>query len=237
MTISPLTGALPDFGSPTLQGLEAPEDIVDGQRIGGNNRRQFVRFYTKKFMQPYAQEVRVNERTGAVQVLKTGLKEVEWEMVNIVTPGDKNVVDDRAQDFHKRSYFQQYKNFRDGKGVPMGQPIEECSYVAPEVCTELKYLNVHVEEQLADASDILCEQLPNGFQLREFARANCKARSDNAATPQVAALRAEMEKLQSVLSAQAQELAAMKSGIVPSESEAAEAPKKRGRPAKVNLEA
>jgi hypothetical protein len=192
MDIPNINSAIPTFGSPTLEGLEVGPNVSDGQRIGGSSKRQFVHFYKKKIAEPYAVEVKVNERTGNVQVVKTDVRTVEKEFVRVVTPGDKNDVDDFAQDYHRREYWNHYRNFRDGKGIPLGTPIEDCHYVAPSIQTELKYLGVHTEEQLADAADILVERLPDGHSLRVFARTNCQARLDNAGSGQIALLQKQL---------------------------------------------
>jgi hypothetical protein len=185
--------------------------------------------------EPYAVEVRINEKTGATQVLKTAVREVEREMVHIVTPGDKNEVDDFAQDYHRREYWHHYKAFRDGKGIPLGTPVEECQYIAPTIATELKYLGVHTEEQLADAADLLVERLPDGYSLREFARTNCKVKADNKNAGSINLLKSEMLKLQETIQAQAAQLEAMK-GIVTPDGEPVQ-PRRGGRPRKVDLEA
>jgi hypothetical protein len=235
MDLSPINNAIPTFGSPTLEGLEVGPGVQDGQRIGGNSKRQFVRFYNKRMAEPYAVEVRINEKTGATQVLKTAVREVEREMVHIVTPGDKNEVDDFAQDYHRREYWHHYKAFRDGKGIPLGTPVEECQYIAPTIATELKYLGVHTEEQLADAADLLVERLPDGYSLREFARTNCKVKADNKNAGSINLLKSEMLKLQETIQAQAAQLEAMK-GIVTPDGEPVQ-PRRGGRPRKVDLEA
>jgi hypothetical protein len=236
MDLSPINNAIPTFGSPTLEGLEVGPGVQDGQRIGGSSKRQFVRFYNKRMAEPYAVEVRINEKTGATQVLKTAVREVEREMVHVVTPGDKNEVDDFAQDFHRREFWNQYRAFRDGKGIPLGTPIEECQYIAPTIATELKYLGVHTEEQLADAADILVERLPDGYSLREFARTNCKVKLDNQNVGSINLLKAEMLKLQETIQAQAAALEAMKGSIVTPDGEPVQS-RRGGRPRKVDLEA
>lgn len=244
---SPLSNAIPTFGAQTLEDLDLnPNNIKDGQRIGGNSRRQFVRFYKKIENEVYATDVRIDPKTGSTTVIKTGIRPVEREFVHVVTPGDKNEIETKAEDFHRREFFHAYKNFRDGKGIPLGTSIEECSYIAPALQLELKYRSVHTEEQLADASDLLLEQIPDGYNLREFARANVKVRQDNAASGTVRLLRSQVDELQSALKAQMQQMAEMRalvqaqSGLIaaPTVTEAPEeSPRKPGRPRKVDLEA
>lgn len=186
--------AIPTFGAATLEGFDTT-GAQPGQRLPGL-KRQYVRFYRKTIPVVCATEVKINEKTGTTQVLKTAVKEVEREMVNIVTPGDSsNIVDDFAEDFHRREHWREYKAFRDGKVGPIGKDIDECtSYISPHVATELRYLGVHTEEQLAAASDLLCGQIACGFDLREFARACVKAQEGNKNLDQVRNLQAELVK-------------------------------------------
>lgn len=201
MQASPLNGgAIPNWGAQTLMGFDE-RNVQEGVRVKGSNR-QHVHFYKKKIVMPIATEVEKRELPfGVVQttVKKTGFKEVELECVRIITPGDKNVLDDVASDFHRREHWLHYKNFRDGKGVPLGTPIDDVTFISQGIATELKYLGVHTLEQFADAADILCNQIPSGWELREFARAQCKANEQNQSLTQVNVLRAELEKSQAVV--------------------------------------
>lgn len=213
--------AIPSFGANTLEGFDTT-GVQPGQRIPGI-KRQYVRFYKKIIPQVYATEVYVNPKTGSTQVLKTDVRNVEKEMVHIVTPGDNNnIVDDFAEDFHKREHWQAYKNFRDGKTAPLGKDIDECSsYISPHAATELRYRGVHTEEQLADASDLLCSQIASGFDLREFARACCKASQESKSLTQVLAMKGELEqsrKLIADLQAQINQINRNPSGVILSSS-------------------
>lgn len=187
MQLSPLSAAIPTFGSATLEDLDFSK-AKDGARIGGDSKRQFVRFY-KKIV---ATVVKALDGTARVD-------EKEREFVQIVTPGDTNNVDDFAQDYHKREHWQSYRAFREGRTAPMGMPIEEASFISPEVATELRYLHVHTIEQLADAADYLCGQIPNGWDMREFARAMCKANAKNQNLNEINVLKAELNEAKSTL--------------------------------------
>jgi len=245
---SPLSNAIPTFGAQTLEDLDlSPDTIKDGQRIGGSSRRQYVRFYRKTVNEIVATDVRIDAKTGSTTVLKTAIKPTEREFVHVVTPGDKNEIETVAEDYHRREFWHAYKNFRDGKGIPLGTPIEECHYVAPSIQLELKYRNVHTEEQLADASDLLLDQIADGYSLREFARANVRVRQDNAASGTVRLLRSQVDELQAALKAQMDQMQEMRalvqaqgSIVIPSTIDrevSAESPRKAGRPKKVDLEA
>lgn len=192
MDLSPLSQIIPSFGSPTLEGFDT-SNIQDGQRLGGSPNRQAVRFYKKKIVELRADKVRINPKTGNTEILSTKPVEVEKEFVSIVTPGDKNSVDDFAQDYHKREYFRQYAAFRAGKTAPIGLDIEECSFISAPVATELRYRGILVVEQLAEASDEICNILPDGYNLREFARAMVKATIENKSLGHVNVLKIELE--------------------------------------------
>lgn len=212
--LSPLSKVIPSFGAPTLQDFDTA-NVAEGQRIGGS-KRQYVRFYKKKWVEIYTTKARINEKTGTSTPLETGTREVEKEFVHIVTPGDKNAVDDFAQDFHRREHWAEYKAFRDGRTAPLGMSIDECTFISPSIATELKYLGVHTVEQLADGADILCNQIANGWELREYARAVCKANKDNQSLEQVNLLKGELVKSQEMILQMQSELQALKNGMAPS---------------------
>lgn len=222
MEVSPLDQVIPSWDAPTLQGFDP--NIVPGERSRGASR-QYVRFYKKTFIEVYAKKVKINEKTGTTQVLQTGSRPVEKEMVHIVTPGDKNEIDDVATTFHKRNFWQQYKAFRDGRTAPIGLNLDECNFISPGVVTELKYLGCHTAEQLADSSDDLCNQVPDGWMLREFAKQYCKTQTDNKQSEQVNLLRVELEKSREVITQMRQEMNEMKGLVLDSKGQIAEIPK------------
>lgn len=190
MDLSPLSKVIPSWDAKTLQGFDTSH-VQDGQRIKGDDR-QFVRFYKKVVPVIYSTRVKINEKTGATQILEQKVKEVEREFVQIKTPGDTNEVDDFAEDFHRREHWRHYKAFRDGRTAPIGTPIDEATFISSHVATELRYMGVHVVEQLADASDHLCQTIPNGFELREFAKTTVKAQTKE--NPKLLALMQELEE-------------------------------------------
>lgn len=217
MELSPLDTVIPNWDSPTLQGFDT-NSMAPGERVRGS-ARQYVRFYSKTFNEVYASEVRHNEKTGTTQVVKTASRPITKEMVHIITPGDKNEIDDVACDFHRRQFWAQYKAFRDGKTAPLGTSLDECTFVSPSVATELRYLGCHTVEQLADASDLLSNQVANGWELREFARAHCKASGENKTGAQVQILKAELETSRSVIEEMQKQLNEMKGMLLNSKGE------------------
>lgn len=212
MQTSPLESAVNPWGAPTLDGFDT-SSVGQGQRIGGSNR-QYVRFYKKNVPETYATKVRTDPKTGTNKVLATDVRNVEVEYVHIVTPGDKNEIDQPAQLFHKKEHFIAYTAFRDGKTAPIGIDVEETSFIAPSVALELKYRGCHTVEQLADGSDLLCEMIPNGFELREFARGYCKQNITDKSNAESVLLRSELTKSQETIAAMAAQMSEMQSMLV-----------------------
>lgn len=211
-----LDSVIPNFGgSETLMGFDTSNMEV-GQPIRGKSNRQFVRFYWKKIVTFVAKKVETNA-FGSVKVLEKERVEKDVEMVNVVTPGEKNIVDDFAQDYHRQQFYPQYKAFRDGKTAPIGTPLEEVDFIGGGILTELKYREVHTVEQLADAGDSLCAIIPNGYELRANAQAIVKSNIDNKTLSQVNVLKLELEKSQKEMEKLREE---MKSFLVDSKGRA-----------------
>lgn len=230
MTGSSLNAVIPSWGSPTLEGFDL-NNVQEGQRISGI-KRQFVRFYKKKIVQPRALNT-FTAPTGETKILSATTDHIEREMVEIITPGDKNTVDDFAQDFHKREHWNAYKNFRNGNVAPMGQSVDEANFITPPIATELRYLGVHTVEQLADAADILCERVPNGWELREFARAVVKANAEQGSNQQALILQAELAEAKKMIA----ELQGQMQGVLHSEKQEEAEFRRSGRPRKIIEEA
>lgn len=200
-----ILSGLPDFGSPTLQGLDV-SNVQVGKRIGGVPGRQFVRFYKRVVPTCVTIEAKINEKTGSSIPVKTVVENREREFVEIVTPGEKNIVDDEVQEYHKRQFPREYIAFREGKGAPRGTPIDQLSYVPAGVVMELLIHKVQVEEQLANASDLLCGLIPDGFQLREFARASLAAREGSEVKSDVVVLKTQNDHLMKQLAAMQEQI-------------------------------
>jgi len=202
---------------PTLTDFDTTNMEV-GQRIGGKKDRQFVLFYNKTF-----QEFQVLcGEDGKPQLDKKGkpvraLVPVTKEVVKVVTPGDKNEHEDYATDYHRREFWPHYKAFREGRTAPLGMPIDQCEFVSSSVAIELMYLGVKTREQLADASDALCDRVPNGWELREYARAICQAESSQK-NPEVLALRTQLEQQNAVIEQLKEQVGNMQGLVIPAEA-------------------
>lgn len=243
MDISPLNKAIANWGNPsTLTGLDFSNPQV-GVRVRGSTR-QYVRFYKKIILELYADpaSTKINEKTGAATVVKYLSREVEKECVEIITPGDKNTVDEFADAYHKREFYPQYEAYRAGRTAPIGTPIDECEFISPHVAIELRYQGCHTLEQLADGSDTLCQIIPNGWELREFARQLAMVKRKNEASNEVNVLKAQLLKSNEVIAAMEARMSAMESQLVDPSGQVVSLPlvdtepvvaKKRGRPPKI----
>jgi len=199
MESSPLNQALnfAEFDSPTLQGIDTFDR--DRNRLGGSSKRQMVRFFKETTMEVQTTRADVlKDRTGqfveSTKILERKAVPVTKEMVEIVTPGDKNVVYDRAQDFHKLEHFDVYRAYREGRTAPIGMPIEDCKFISGPIALELRVHKVFTVEQLADASDDLCRLIPNGWELREFSRAEVRANKESARGGEILTLKSEISE-------------------------------------------
>jgi len=217
--LSPLESIIPSWDSPTLQGFDTSNiDVENSQRIGGSNKRQYVRFYKRLVPEVRNLKAKLND-DGTVKAKGTEVVQVEKLFVNIVTPGDKNTYDDIATEWHKREFYQHYKSFQDGRTVPLGKDLDECEYVSPSIVMELKYRNCHTEEQLADASDIMVEGIADGWQLREMARAMCIHSRNTASEGRVKALSVELDTAKSQMLFMQQQMEEMRTMLVNSRGE------------------
>lgn len=210
---STLNDAIPNWGAPTLQNFDT-SNPQEGQRIGGSNR-QLVRFYKKKIPLLKTVSGELNELTGDLHVAKSAVDYIEKEFVMIVTPGDKNSVDDYATDWHRREFWREYKAYRDGKSAPFGTDLEDCDWCEAAITLELKYRGCHTQEQLADASDLLCNQIPNGWELREYARALCAVNA-GAPSKETEILKGELENSKVMIAEMQKQINEMKGMILDS---------------------
>lgn len=176
------------FGSEVLTGFDLSK-IENGKILPGDSARLYVKFY------PYEEII-----TRAILDDKGKIKEHKAEQVtrlkvHIINPGDKTEVDDYAQDYHKTMFYRQYKRYLDGNNAPEGTALSQCAFVPPGVVLELRTKGVHTLEQLADASESLCGLVPNGWALREHARAQRKANIENQRGAEVQTLKLQVAEL------------------------------------------
>lgn len=185
-----------EFGSPILSGIDISGGRA-GQRLvtkGG----QYVRFYNKTVTEFKASKVnvKVSAATGAQTETPSEFVPVpvtkEW--VHIVTPGDKNEIDTIAELDHKREFPIQYRAFREGRTAPIGMPLDKAPFIPAHIVTELNINKVFTVEQLAELPEYMCGTIPEGYQLREYARAAVKANQSNEVSAQVLTLQHELKQ-------------------------------------------
>ena len=192
-------GSIPSWGSPTLEGLEFENSGTPGVLKMKSSGRQHVKFRWENTYNPF----KAKSESGVIDTAKGMEKKL---FVKIVTPGDKTEYDGLAEDYHKRAYFRQYQAFKEGRGAPEGQSVEDCEFILAPEAIELLHMQIHTVEQLAEAADIAVEQLPRGFELREHARAWCKATHGNALVLNQKKLGADLNEAKDVISKQAKML-------------------------------
>ena len=170
--------------------------------------------------------------------------------VRIQRPGDlTSVVHEKLREDHKRRWPDKWRYFQIQEGlinedIP-GWKLDEWNELNPEEIARLKFLRFNTVEQIAGASDAQCQGIGMGAEgLRIRAREAIKNRGKVEVTKelqekekQIAELKERMERLESALlqNAAPQSNNESSSGS-PDASPAASAPKKRGRPKKVQPE-
>lgn len=199
------TNGIETFGNALLKDVEFNQDGTLKQ-----SGKQNVKFYNKRRLNFRARPklddsgkqmkdekgkplFEIDPKTGVPY--KDAFEEVV-EMVRIETRGDTNIVDDIADDFRKRQYYRQYKYFREGK-IPDGNPIEDFDFLQPPTITELHMLGVHTIQQVAEMSDLECEQIKDqsGYEIRDIAAQWVKISSPQGQSAKASKLELEVARL------------------------------------------
>ncbi len=180
------------FESPLLADVEINSDGTLKQ-----SGKQNVKFYNKKVLSFKARPLYMKHDDGTIALdangkpiravdkngkpafdidPKTGIPfkdafEEVVEMVRVETKGDTNIKEDKADAFIKRQFNRQYKYFRSGK-IPDGHSIEDFDFLQPQTITELHMFGIHTLEQVAEMSEVDCEQIKDqsGYEIRDIAR-------------------------------------------------------------------
>lgn len=170
---------------------------------------------------------------------KTGLpyKEAYEELavkINIQTKGDTNIIDDIANDFHKRQFYRQYKYFVEGR-IPDGVPIEDFDFFQPGTVMELHMLGVHVIQQVATMDDVACEQLKDqpGYEIRDIAAQWVRINSPQGQSLKASKLELEVASLKAQL--QEAQKAQRKAGFVAAQPIVEEVPEEPIRTKEIDL--
>lgn len=145
--------------------------------------------------------------------------------VRIIVPGDtNNIIERKATKDDEMKFPRAWARYKsEEKEVVEGMPLEQWPQITRSLLKELKYFEVHTVEQLAGLSDGQVAKLGMGFtEYRNKAKAFMEAAAGTAVQTAQAA---ENERLK-------QQMADLQAQIAALGSE-----KKRGRPAKEELEA
>jgi hypothetical protein len=145
--------------------------------------------------------------------------------VRIVVPGDvNNIIERKATKEDEMKFPRAWARYQaEEREAVDGMPLEQWPQITRSLLKELKYFEVHTVEQLAGLSDGQVSKLGMGFtEYRNKAKAFLEAASGTASQTAQAA---ENERLK-------QQMADLQAQIVALGSE-----KKRGRPAKEEVEA
>ncbi len=87
-------------------------------------------------------------------------------MIEIIQPGEKEPVRQMANAWHKRRFPKQWENFQKGvTSVTSGTPLEMLMPGEPGAVLNLKALNVHTIQQLANLTDTAIGNIPFGRDL------------------------------------------------------------------------
>lgn len=163
------------------------------------NGKQNVKFYDKKRLSYRAKR---DADGKLIMDTKTGIPAKEAfeetvEFVRVETKGDTNIVDDVANDLHRKQFYRHWKFKQDGK-VPNGNPIEDFDFLQPSTIMELHYYGVHVIQQVARMDDAVCSRLKDqsGYEVRDIAKQWVKINSPEGANLRLTEAEARIKELE-----------------------------------------
>lgn len=117
----------------------------------------------------------------------------EVDYVRIIIPGDKNsILDTQVTEEHKHRFENQYQRFKKNQEQAVsGTPLEVWPQMTVGQVAELKAMNVHTVEQLADMPDQLAQKIMGNHGLRAKAKLFLDAAAGEAGNTKMVA---ELEK-------------------------------------------
>jgi len=154
----------------------------------------FVRF----FLHPVKDEKR-SEEEGIP-------KYIEIEMIEILSPGNKDKFCGRATDHYKQRFPKQYSRFKEkmDEGTN-GTPLNQFPFITASDIKELEYFNVFTAEQLINMPDGNIDKIGvNGRNLIKQVKAYIEAAKDSSVLPRLVSenekLKGEIELLKKQMS-------------------------------------
>ena len=117
----------------------------------------------------------------------------EVDYIRIIIPGDKNsILDVPVDEQHKMRFEAQYDRFKKNQEQAVsGTPLEVWPQMTVGLVAELKAMNVHTVEQLADMPDQLAQKIMGSHALRTKAKTFLDAAAGEAGNSKLAL---ELEK-------------------------------------------
>lgn len=157
------------------------------------------------------------------------------DMIEVITPGEKDPVRQPANELHKRRFPRQWEAYKSGQEMAQsGTPIELLLTNQPSAVLQLKSLNIHTIQQLAALSDSAKQMIPmGGQQLQDKARAYLSSAQggQNFHTMQ-AAMQAQIDQLKNMLAEAGLQPPIAPALNLPDEKPQPEAKRGPGRPPK-----
>jgi len=113
----------------------------------------------------------------------------EQDYVRIIVPGDKNtVIDTKVTPEYAHRFADRYEKYRKNQSQAVtGTPLEVWPQMTVGQVAELKAMNVHTVEQLADLSDQLAQKIMGSHDLRRRATIFLEAAAGDAANTKLQA--------------------------------------------------
>ena len=130
----------------------------------------------------------------------------EVDYIRIIIPGDKNnVVDTKVTEEHKMRFEKQFERFKKNQEQAVsGTPLEVWPQMTVGQVAELKAMNIHTVEQLADVPDNLAQKIMGSHALRAKAKMFLEAAAGEAVNSKMVA---ELEKRDIELAALKEQMA------------------------------
>lgn len=183
------------FDAPVLEDVRLSDFGSDGVYRGSSGKRQYKYFYKKKIAVPVTVKAEINPKTGLSIPQEIEVQEREYDFFFCLTPGDdKNIIDQPAQDWHKRENWREWQAYVDGKTGPIGTPLSELTFLGQELETELMSKKIFTVEQLADAPDAIITAIPEGMRYRKAAQVVTKTQLESSTHGKYSLLQKEMKE-------------------------------------------
>lgn len=187
----------------------------------GSDASLMVKFYKKNVYKPPREEL--DPVTKQIKQIGTG-REEEVVYCRIQAPGDKlSIWDAPAREEDKRRFWPHWQAFEKG-AAHVGTPIQELA-VGEDQEQKLRFYGIYTLEQLAAMSDGQLAAYGMGArELKDRALVRLNAKAKSAQDEEKAALKSELAEMR-------EEMARLREQF-----SSEDAPKKRGRPAKSDVD-